>query len=89
MTEDERLAEILSEHGATNCPKCLRIIDRGDLAWNAGDTEAGTPYSTVHIICQRCDTEMAQVFSWYPGMDDFDDVLRVLEEDWSHAEIVG
>lgn len=84
-TEDEEniaLADVLSCHNAVRCPSCAREIDRGDIAWNSGETEAGTGYSMVEIICQGCDTEIVHIDSWFPGIDDFADVIYVLDADW-------
>lgn len=79
---DERLREILDAHGSSLCKECGRDLDRGDVAWNSASTEYGTPYSVIEIICQACDTEALHLESWYPGIDDFEEALRVLEKDW-------
>ena len=81
--QQKQLREILQCHDALNCPDCGREIDRGDIAWNSPSTEAGTPMSFVEIICQGCQTGIAHVWSWWPGIDDFSDVLKVLEDDWN------
>ena len=81
-TTDERLAVILAEHGKTNCPSCGKIIDRGDVAWNNGATEAGTPDTHVTIQCQRCDSGIAAFWSWWPGADDLDDLIENVMKDW-------
>lgn len=81
-TVDERLAAVLAKHGASRC-KCGRTIDRGDVAWNEASTEAGTPLTYIEIICQACDTAIARVSSWYPGAEDLEKVVEILEEDWT------
>jgi hypothetical protein len=83
MTTDEKLTAILAKHGKSNCPKCGRLLDRGDVAWNNADTEAGTPFTWVEIQCQQCDTEIAHFSSWWPGADDLDELVEnVLANDW-------
>jgi hypothetical protein len=67
MTEAEADAEFhqtLVAHSKTHCPTCGKAIDRGDVAWNNGETEAGTPYSSAIIQCQACDTEIARWSGW-------------------------
>jgi len=82
--EDARLAMLLADKGKANCPACGRFLDRGDVSWNNGDTGEGTGYCTVFIVCQECDSSIALISSWYPGIDDFADVLYVLAtENWS------
>jgi RNase P subunit RPR2 len=82
LSADERLAAVLKEHSATRCKSCRRKLDRGDVSWQNASTEAGTGFTTVYIICQSCGTETAEVFSWYPETDSFEEAVRVLEEDW-------
>jgi hypothetical protein len=36
----------------------------------------------VEIQCLGCDTEIAHIESWWPGIDDFEDVIEVLSRDW-------
>jgi len=82
--EDARLAMLLKDKGKANCPACGRVLDRGDVSWNNGCTSEGTGYSTVFVVCQACDTNIALISSWYPEIEDFADVLHVLAtEDWS------
>lgn len=78
---DEDLENILKKHGKEFCPKCNRKIDRGDVAWNEGSTEAGTPYSVLEIACLQCGTEIAHKYSW-SWVESFDDFICALEEEW-------
>lgn len=82
IKEDKRFAAILKEHRATNCPNCAKKIDRNDISWNNPSTEAGTPFCVIDIICIECKKSIAHVNSWYPSIEDFDEVLYVLERDW-------
>ena len=75
-----KLADILAYHKATHCPRCLRIIDDGDIAWNNGSTEAGTPYASVEIICQACDTNIVHITAW-AEIEDYEGILEVLENE--------
>jgi hypothetical protein len=82
MTSDEKLAAVLVEHGKSNCPSCGRIIDRGDVAWNNAQTESGTPCTWVQIQCVKCESEIGHFWSWWPGADDFDDLVDNVMHDW-------
>lgn len=81
-SDDKRFAEILAKHGATHCPNCGKKIDRGDVAWNSGQTEWGTPNTYVEIMCARCDTEIVWFRSWYPEVNNFTELLDQVMEDW-------
>ena len=81
MTADERLADVLKAKGYAICKSCGRNIDRGDIAWNNGSTEVGTPCTFVEIICARCDNQVARIHSWYPGIEDMDELTYVIEND--------
>ena len=78
---NEKLKALLKERGYGFCTVCKRELDQGDLAWNNGNTESGTPYSIVVCNCQACDTEIFLCRSWYPEIDDLKDVCYVLEND--------
>jgi len=83
-TEDQtqRLLAILNEHGARMC-KCGHAIGWGDIAWNNGSTKAGTEHCDVEIECEACYVEIVHIQSWWPGIDDVDDILEVLSsEPW-------
>jgi len=84
-SEDVRLKNVLKEHDAEKCI-CGHKIGWGDLAWNEGQTEAGTPCSSVYIECQACLTELAWIHSWKWFTEDedykIDRLLTILEQDW-------
>jgi len=77
----EVFEDYLKVHNAIHC-KCGRKIDRGDVRWNNPYTEAGTPFTVVDIVCQKCDTEIAHFSSWYPGADNFEDLIEFVFKDW-------
>jgi hypothetical protein len=77
---DAAFAAELDKRGKRICPVCAKVIDRGDVAWNQGSTEAGTDYSVVEIQCEGCQTEIGHFATWY-DVSDFDDVIRVMD-DW-------
>ncbi len=79
---DGKLAAILSAHNAAVCPGCGPHLDRGDLAWNNGCTEYGTPNAMLEVICQQCDTEIVCLTLWYPHIDDLEEAIEVLEDKW-------
>lgn len=86
MTDSEaekRFQALLEIRGKSNCPTCGRAIDRGDLAWNGGCTEAGTDFTWVEIQCQGCDTEIAGFLNWYPCCETSVELVEcVLEDPW-------
>lgn len=84
MTNEEqllKLRELLKEHNSVFCG-CGHKIGFGDIAWNNGTTSEGTDHCSVEIQCAVCNTEIAYFYSWYPAIDDIDDLLGVMEEDW-------
>lgn len=81
----KRLAAVLNEHEATVCPGCQHPIGWGDIAWNNGSTEAGTPMAWIEIQCSICQREVAGIWSWWPEIDENNferDVVCILEQDW-------
>lgn len=79
--QNKELVRLLLEHNARRC-KCGHRIGWGDIAWNNGNTEAGTGYSMVVIQCEACQAGIAKINSWYPEIEDRDDLLYVLGKDW-------
>lgn len=75
---NEKLKELLKEKGYAVCPSCGRELDQGDIAWNNGSAEYGTGCSMVVCNCQACDEGIFRVNSWYPEIDDLEDVCYVL-----------
>ena len=85
MTDEEldaRLAMVLAEHAASTCNKCGRTLDRGDVAWSSGSTEAGTPFSYIEVMCARCDAQKINVRSWWPEVESLEEAIDILEKDW-------
>ena len=78
---DEALLNVLKRKGKDICPNCGRVIDRGDMAWNNGSTKYGTGYCVVECQCQQCDTELFKVDSWYPSINDTDDLAYVINQE--------
>ena len=81
MDADQKFAELLTLHGMERCPACGKVVDRADVAWNNQDTEAGTPYATIEIICLKCGTSIAHLDTWYPSIDSFDELVDILEDE--------
>lgn len=82
----DRLTSVLTEHTATLCQQCQQPIGWGDIAWNNGETESGTPMTYIEIQCTSCQYEIAGIWSWWPGIDEHDfeaDVIWILEQDWT------
>ena len=88
MTEAEAEAAYLAklaEKGMSKCPFCGHTIGLGDLAWNNGWTDAGTDYTVVEIQCTVCQTEIVNFHSWWPGAENFVDLVEnvILDDgDW-------
>lgn len=54
-----------------------------NVKWSNGGTEAGTPFCRVWIECNKCDKELVYVNSWYPGCDNVEEAVGVLnDDDW-------
>jgi hypothetical protein len=84
LTEEEaetRLAEELQRRHLANCLGCGKKIDRGDVAWNTGQTEYGTPYSYVEIQCLNCQTEIGSYHTWYE-IETFSELVESTLNDW-------
>jgi hypothetical protein len=82
MNIQERILDAeLRRRGVSPC-KCGRVIDRADVAWNNACSEAGTSYSTVTIICLACDAPIAYWRSWYPEIEDFEELIDHVLDDW-------
>lgn len=87
MTELEQLKTVLRNHDAEFCT-CGHEIGFGDIAWNEGCAEYGTPISWVQIQCLFCQKEIAWIYSWTLFNDYGTDeermsiVLGILKEDW-------
>jgi hypothetical protein len=69
--------KVLKKHGLEHCPSCGKKIDEGDISWNSGSTEAGSPCSRLMITCQGCDVELVNIWVWTPvkDMKEFFEVL--------------
>jgi hypothetical protein len=78
---DEELSKVLKGKNAEKCPRCGRVLDRGDCAWNTGQTEPGTPFSDLYIRCQKCDTEIKHISTWY-FVESFEEFIEQLNEEW-------
>lgn len=76
-----RLGAVLALHDTQKC-ECGHKVGWGDIAWNNACTEAGTGYSIVEIQCLSCQKEIAHIDSWRSPIEDKDDLLCVMEEDW-------
>ena len=84
-----KIDETLKQIGKDKCPDCKQAISQGDISWNNpygvieisnGETEAGTPFCFIECLCPKCDSEVFSITSWYPSIDDLDDLLIVLED---------
>lgn len=78
---DKELKEILIKHNAEFC-KCGHEIGWGDIAWNQAVTEYGTEHGYVEIQCLACQEEITEFHTWYPFIEDQEDVIHVLKNDW-------
>jgi len=78
---DSIYVECLERKGIRYCKTCGKEIDEGDISWNNGSTGYGTPCSMLEIICQRCDTELVHIDSWYPEIEDLDEFFNELDKE--------
>ena len=80
-SESQRLRDILLEHKSLFCGCCGHEIGFGDIAWNNGQTEYGTPYTMIEVQCEACQNEIAQISAW-TEIESNDDLLDVLSDEW-------
>ena len=79
--EDADLAEVLAELGIATCA-CGHAIGWGDLEWGQGQTEAGTSYVVLDVICSACHVKvLAAHQSWHPWVEEPWDLLAVLGDE--------
>lgn len=83
--EDLCLRLILEKHGIAVCKVCDTKADRGSCSWNNKSTEAGTPYSTIHVECQFCFEELAHCQTWAP-VESFAEFLIELESELANDD---
>jgi hypothetical protein len=77
---DNLFAQFLADRNLSPC-QCGRKIDRADVAWNCGQTEAGTEYSCVEVQCLNCLEEIIYWTSWHSDITDFEDLVENVLED--------
>jgi hypothetical protein len=77
--EKKSLSQILKKHEKDTCSECDREIVKEDCSWTNGETEWGTPHSTLSIDC-ICGENILFIATWWPSIDSFDEFLDVLEE---------
>jgi len=69
-----------AEAGEPCCPYCGNAFSPRNLAYYNGSTEAGTPYCNIEITCDVCNKEIWRGGSWYPGIEDKEELLIAAEE---------
>ncbi len=74
----QKLLSTLSHLRRDRCGKCGRVIDEGDMTWNGGSTEYGTPYSVIMCICQNCDSSVFVYNTWDSDLITLEDVCEAL-----------
>ncbi len=69
-----------AEAGEPCCPYCSNALSPKSLEyWNQA-TEAGTPCCTIEITCDVCDKVIWRGGSWYPGIDDKEELIQETQE---------
>ena len=82
MTNEEhakRFKEIMKTLNKSHC-KCGRELEIGEMSWNSGEGDYGTPYSIINVICDKCSEEVIHFERW-GGCDDINEALDILESD--------
>lgn len=83
---DERqlsvFTDILAGHRATHCTQCSKPIEISGCFASNGCTEWGTGCCVVSVACASCGHTVVLLNSWYPGVDDIDEYLNVLDREW-------
>ena len=79
MIDNNKLfCSILLNNNKNICPVYGRIIDIGDMAWNNGESDYGSPCSVIECQCQKCGTEIFH-FSTWGEMENIDAVINEIE----------
>lgn len=71
----DKLDSILAEY--KNC-SCGQPLQWGDISWNNGSTEAGTPYASLQIECPNCGMDILCKSEW-TEIEDEEDILIIIE----------
>lgn len=95
LTEEEflylfREDEVLrSEEGVPLCPHCSNSLSAENLDyWNLS-TEAGTPHCSVTIGCDICRKIIWAGSSWWPGIDNTEEFIRVFDREFEARKLYG
>jgi hypothetical protein len=75
------LEEILDEHEKRFCSNCKREITIKNISYYNQETEFGTPHCMIEIICE-CGKLIQRLCSWWPAIENNDELLYVLDSDW-------
>lgn len=79
MNSNKKFKRILERNNLLFC-ECGKEIGREDVMWNNGCTEVGTPFAIIEVICTKCQKEITRVSTWWPSIDNFEELVDVLEE---------
>ena len=85
LTEEE-FAQLFKEYpkvyreGNVLCPYCSNPLSPKNLEYWETSTESGTPGSSIEITCDVCEKVIWRGNSWYPGIDNKEELKQVVEE---------
>jgi hypothetical protein len=68
-----------AEAGKPCCPYCGNAFSPENLTYYNTSTEAGTPCCGIEITCDVCNKAIWRGGSWYPSIDDNEELLEVAE----------
>lgn len=69
-----------AESGTPLCPYCSNALSPENLGFFNGATESGTGFCEIEITCDVCNRVIWEGASWYPGIDQKDELLEVTGE---------
>ena len=73
------LEALLAQHHCAHCPHCGHYIGWGDIAWNDGESEDGTPQSDIYIVCEGCQRALAHIQAIAYPLRSLGDVIALLQ----------
>ena len=81
------LEPLLEQHSCARCPHCGHYIGWGDMAWNEGESQDGTPHSDIFILCEGCQHELAHIQALAYPLRSMNDVIAMMQtHPWRMAD---
>ena len=68
------------ESGMPICPFCGNAFSSKNLEYYNVATLEGTPFCSIEITCDVCNKVIWRGDSWYPGIEDEDELIDVADK---------